>query len=207
MAIDKTNTYYAKDRKAWRKWLEKNHKTATGVWLIYFKKDSGKTRVPYADAVEEALCFGWIDSTSNPIDEHSYMQLYTPRKAKSGWSKLNKDRIESLTEQGLMMPAGQEKIDEAKKNDTWSKLDDIESFTIPPELAKAFKENKKAAIFFETLGKTNKKYILYRINGAKRLETKAQRIAEIIEAANEGKMADRFLRPAKPVTVKTKKEN
>ena len=81
-AIPKTNTFYATDRKAWREWLGINHATSAGVWLIYFKKDSGKTRVPYADAVEEALCFGWIDSTLNPIDEHSYMQLFTAAQTK-----------------------------------------------------------------------------------------------------------------------------
>jgi len=136
MAVLKTNTYYAKDRKAWRKWLEKNHLVSDGVWLIYFKKDSGKTRVDYADAVEEALCFGWIDSTLNAIDEHSYMQLFTPRKPRSGWSKLNKERVEALIAQGLMMPAGYEKIELGKKHGTWHKLDHIESFTLPAELEK-----------------------------------------------------------------------
>ena len=191
--IDKTNTYYAKDRKTWRKWLEKNHKTSTGVWLIYYKKDSGKTRVEYADAVEEALCFGWIDSTFNPIDEHSFMQLFTPRKPKSGWSKLNKERILKLLEQGLMTSAGQEKIDAAKLNGTWEKLDHIESFTVPPELEKAFKENKKAKQYFETLGKTNKKYLLFYASGVKDPVKKAKRIEEIIAAANENRMPDRYI--------------
>ncbi len=200
--IDKTNTYYAKDRKAWRKWLEQHHAASSGVWLVYYKKDSGKTRVPYADAVEEALCFGWIDSTLNPIDEHSYMQLFTPRKPKSGWSKLNKDRVESLIAQGLMTPAGQEKIDIAKHHGTWAKLDGIESFTVPPILEKAFARNKKAKAFFDTLSKTNKKYILYYTNGVKNEESKAKRVAEIIAAANEGKMLERFTNP----TVRAKRK-
>ena len=204
--IDKTNTYYAKDRAAWRKWLEKNHATSNGVWLVYYKKDSGKTRVPYAGAVEEALCFGWIDSTLNPIDEHSYMQLFTPRKPKSGWSKLNKERVEKLLEQGLMTPAGQHKIDIAKHHGTWSKLDGIESFTPPPILEKAFARNKKAKTFFDSLSKTNKKYILYYTNGVKNEEAQAKRVAEIIAAANEGKMLDRWLtKPAAPAT-RTKKD-
>ena len=191
-SIDKTNTYYAKDRKTWRKWLEKNHKTSTGVWLVYYKKNSGKTRVEYADAVEEALCFGWIDSTLNPIDEDSFMQLFTPRKPKSGWSKLNKERVERLIEQGLMTPAGMEKIEIAKHHGTWNKLDHIESFTVPPELKKAFKSNKKAERYFETLGKTNKKYLLYYVNGVKSADKKAARIKEIIDAANENRMPDRY---------------
>ena len=193
--IDKTNTYYAKGRKAWRKWLEKNHAASKGVWLIYYKKDSGKTRVSYNDAVEEALCFGWIDSTLNPIDEASYMQLFTPRKHKSGWSKLNKERVEKLIEQGLMTPAGLEKIEAAKHHGTWSKLDGIESFTLPPQLKKAFIANKKAKKFFDGLGKTNKKYILYYVNGVKNEDIKAQRIEAIIAAANEGRMLDRFTNP------------
>jgi uncharacterized protein YdeI (YjbR/CyaY-like superfamily) len=193
MPIPKTNTFYAKDRKTWRRWLEKNHLSSEGVWLVYFKKDSGKTRVDYPDAVEEALCFGWIDSTLNPIDEHSYMQLYTPRKPKSGWSKLNKERVEKLIADGQMTSAGLEKIDHAKQHGTWNKLDQIESFSIPPELEKAFKTNKKAKAFFDTLSNTNRKYLLYYINGAKREDTKAKRIAEIIAAANEQRMHDRFI--------------
>jgi uncharacterized protein YdeI (YjbR/CyaY-like superfamily) len=193
MAIPKTNTFYAKDRKAWRKWLEKNHQTSEGVWLIYFKKGSGKPRVEYADAVEEALCFGWIDSTLNSIDELSYMQLYTPRKPKSGWSKLNKQRVERLIAQELMTPAGLEKTELAKKHGTWEKLDGIESFVIPPELEAAFKEHKKAKAFFNTLSDTNKKYILYYTTGAKTPAVRAKRIAEIMAAADEGKMHERFI--------------
>src|SRR5580700_8767619 len=100
-AIDKTNTFYAKDRATWRKWLQKNHLASNGVWLVYYKKESGKSRVDYPHAVEEALCFGWIDSTLNPIDEEKYMQLFTPRKHKSGWSKLNKDRVGKMIALGL----------------------------------------------------------------------------------------------------------
>ena len=193
--ISKTNTYYAKDRKAWRKWLEKNHKSSTGVWLIYYKKDSGKTRVAYDHAVEEALCFGWIDSTLNPIDEDSYMQLFTPRKPKSGWSKLNKERVEMLIEQDLMAAAGLEKIEVAKENGTWNKIDHIESISVPPLLEKAFAKNKAAKKFFDTLSNTNKKYILYYINNVKNEEAKLKRVTEIIAAANENKMHDRFIRP------------
>jgi uncharacterized protein YdeI (YjbR/CyaY-like superfamily) len=192
-AIPKTETYYAKDRKAWRKWLEKNHLSCAGIWLIYFKKDSGKTRVPYADAVEEALCFGWIDSTLNPIDEHCYMQLFMPRKEKSGWSKLNKERVARLEQEGLMTPAGLEKVRIAKTQGHWEQLDHIESFTLPEELEQAFKRNKKARAFFEGLSKTNKKYILYHVNNAKLPATRKLRVDAIIAAANEGRMLDRFI--------------
>ena len=196
-SIPKTETYYAKDRKAWRKWLEKNHTTSPGIWLIYYKKDSGKTRVPYADAVEEALCFGWIDSTLNPIDEDSYMQLFTPRKPKSNWSKLNKERVDMLIAEGLMTAAGLEKIAIAKEDKSWNKIDHIESFTIPPDLEKALTKNKKAKTFFDTLSNTNKKYILYFVSGVKSEALRAARIAEIVAAANEGRMHDRFTVPRK----------
>lgn len=195
-AIAKTNTYYAKDRKAWRKWLDKNHAISTGIWLVYYKKESGKTRVPYADAVEEALCYGWIDSTTNAIDDDSYMQLFTPRKEKSGWSKINKARIVQLMEQGLMMPAGIEKIELAKKNGTWAKLDEIEAFAIPDELKSAFKGNKKAEQFFNTLSNTNRKMILHYITTAKRQETKDSRVAEMMTGLNESRLPDRYA-PAK----------
>ena len=197
-AIPKTDTFYAKDRVAWRKWLQQHHDSSRGIWLVYFKKDSGKTRVPYADAVEEALCFGWIDSTLNPIDEHSYMQLFTPRKPKSGWSKLNKERIEQMVAQGLMTPAGQAKIDEAVANGTWNKLDGIESFTPSKELANAFAKNKKAKAFFDGLSNTNKKYILYYTSNAKSAVLKQKRIDDIIAAANEQKMIERFISRPKP---------
>ena len=107
--------YYAKNRKTWRKWPEKNYARSSGIWLIYYKKSSGKSRVPYDDAVEEALCFGWTDSTIRPLDEESYMQRFSSRKPKSGWSGLNKKRIEKVIAEGLMTKAGLEKIEAAKK--------------------------------------------------------------------------------------------
>src|SRR5688572_16348963 len=103
---DKYERVYLKDRKAWRKWLEKHHASTPGIWLITPKRDSGKPRVEYNDAVEEALCFGWIDSTQMPLDADTNMQLFTPRKPKSNWAKSNKERVERLIAQKLMTPAG-----------------------------------------------------------------------------------------------------
>lgn len=183
--IDSIDRYYAKDRKAWRKWLEKNHNACPGIWLIYYKKDSGKTRVAYDEAVEEALCFGWIDSTVRPGDADYYTQLFTPRKAKSGWSKINKERVEKLMANGLMTPAGLEKINESKQNGHWEKLDNIEALVIPPELEKAFAKNKTARKFFDAQSKTNRKAMIYRVTNAKLPETKAKRIAEIMETASK----------------------
>lgn len=192
--IDNFEQYYAKDRKAWRKWLEKNHAKAPGIWLIYYKKDSGKTRVPYADAVEEALCFGWIDSTSRPGDEEYYMQLFMPRKPKSGWSKLNKERIEKLIAEKQMMPAGLASIATAKENGSWSKLDDIESHTMPAEMKKAFTANKKAKKIFDSQSPSTRKYMIYWVAMAKLAETRAKRINEIITAFNNGEKPAHFIR-------------
>jgi uncharacterized protein YdeI (YjbR/CyaY-like superfamily) len=195
--IDTFKQYYAKDRKTWRKWLEKNHAICPGIWLIYYKKDSGKTRVPYADAVEEALCFGWIDSTQRPGDEDYYLQLFMPRKAKSGWSKLNKDRVEKLINEKQMMPAGLKVIEIAKGNGTWAALDDVESETPVPELQKALNKNKTAKMHYESLSTWNRKYILYWVSGAKRAETRAERIAVVMEALSRKDMPERFKRVKK----------
>src|SRR5258706_9344584 len=107
---------HPKTRKAWRKWLEKNHASSPGIWLIYYKRSSRKSRVEYNDAVEEALCFGWIDSTMRPLDEERFMQRFTPRKSKSGWSGINKERIKKMIAIGQMTPAGLTKIEKAKKD-------------------------------------------------------------------------------------------
>ena len=195
--IDTFKEYHAKDRAAWRKWLEKNHAKEEGVWLIYYKKDSGKTRVDYPDAVREAICFGWIDSTLRPIDDEKYKQLFMPRKAKSGWSQLNKQYVAELTEMGLMTEAGLEKIEQAKQHGTWSKLDHIESFTVPEDLEQALKKNKTALKYFEGLVKSNKKYLLHWLSTAKKEETRGVRIDTIMSALKEERMPDRFIRKPK----------
>ncbi len=131
MAAHELKSYYAKDRKAWRNWLQKHHTKEPGVWLIYNKKSSGKSRVSYEEAVEEALCFGWIDTIAKPIDEYTYKQKFTPRKIKSVWSALNKKRVEKLLEQKLKTPPGMEIIETDKKNGSWTQLDHVENFMFP----------------------------------------------------------------------------
>jgi uncharacterized protein YdeI (YjbR/CyaY-like superfamily) len=190
------NTYeqvYAKNRKEWRKWLHKYHNKYNGIWLVYYKKQTGKQRVNYDEAVEEALCYGWIDSTMRPLDEERYMQLFTPRKPKSEWSKLNKQRVEKLIEQGLMMPAGMEKIELSKQNGNWEKIDHVEALLIPVDLSKLLNRNAKAVAYFNNLKTTNKKYILHWLSSAKKEETRAKRIEEIMTALKKGTMPDRFL--------------
>jgi len=190
--INSYDQFYPKDRKTWRSWLSKHHAKAPGVWLVYYKKESGKPRVAYADAVEEALCFGWIDSTMRPLDEERYMQLFTPRKPKSEWSKLNKTRVEQLIKNGLMTPAGLEKINISKANGHWEKIDHVEALTVPSDLAKQLGKSKKATAYFDTLKTTNKKYLLHWLNNAKRVETRAKRVEEIMAALKEQRMPDRF---------------
>ena len=180
-------SYYAKDRKAWRKLLEKNHATSDGVWLIYDKKASGKKRLEYSDAVEEALCFGWIDSTLRPLDDEKYMQRFTPRKSNSGWSALNKQRIEKMIDQDLMAKAGLEKIEEAKRNGAWEKLDHIEALKLPEDFEKALSKNKKAKTNFENFPQFTKKQFLYRINSARRPETRKERIKLLVKMAAANK--------------------
>ena len=180
--------FYAKDRKAWRRWLHMHHAKQPGVWLIYYKKSSGKSRVPYDAAVEEALCFGWIDSIMKPVDEEKYMQKFTPRKTKSVWSGLNKKRVEKLIAENLMMPAGMKIIEMGKQNGSWTKLDHVENRKIPADLKKVFVKNKKAAKWFEGLAPFKKKQVLYRLGNAKLTETRARRIAEIIAEAKAKKV-------------------
>ncbi len=179
-------SYYAKDRKAWRRWLQKNHVKEPGIWLIYYKKASGKARVLWEEAVEEALCFGWIDSIAKPIDEEKYMQKFTPRKTKSVWSAINKKKVELLIQQNLMMPAGLEIIEIAKNNGSWTQLDHVENFLIPPELEKFLVKNKSVATYFEGLSKSTRKQWLYRMNSAKLPETKKKRLEEL-KAEAKGK--------------------
>ncbi len=177
----------AKTREEWHQWLEDNHSNSPGIWLIYYKKGSGKPTVSYEEAVEEALSFGWIDSKVNAIDEERYMQIFTPRKTGSIWSKLNKQRIKNLMENGLMMPAGLEKVEVAKKDGSWYFLDDIEKMIIPPDLKEALDSNVIAKNNFEAFGDSSKKQILYWIKTAKREITRKNRIEKVVILAAENK--------------------
>ena len=184
---DQLETIYASDRKAWREWLEKNHCTSRGIWLIYYKAKSGKPSVQYSEAVKEALCFGWIDSKVKSLDEDRYKQIFTPRKPKSVWSKLNKQYIEEIMEQGLMTEAGLEKIEAAKQDGSWNTLDAIEALTIPIDLKQALQANETANRNFETFSNSSKKNILFWIDSAKRPETRQKRIEQTISSAVQNK--------------------
>ena len=180
-------SFHPKTRNAWRKWLEKNHSASPGIWLIYNKKSTGKAKLLYNDAVEEALCFGWIDSTLRPIDDKRFMQRFTPRKPKSGWSGLNKKRIEKMTAEGLMTKAGLEKIEAAKKDGRWESLDHIDAIKLPEDFEKALNSNKKAKTNFENFPQFSKKQFLYHINQAKTVTTRKQRIMLCVKMAAANK--------------------
>ena len=170
-----------KSRKAWRDWLAKHHAASSGVWLVYAKKHSRLPSLTYNDAVEEALCFGWIDSKINPIDDDFYMQMFTPRKLKSAWSPLNKTRVERLLAAGLMTPAGLVLVKAAKSSGTWNASKHVEELIVPPDLEKAIEANPEASRNWASYSPSRRKGALYRLAGAKRPETRAKYLQEIIE--------------------------
>ena len=170
-----------KSRKAWRAWLEKNHASSSGIWVVYAKKHTGIPSLTYNDAVEEALCFGWIDSLLHPIDDSLYKQIFTPRKQKSAWSALNKRRVEKLVAAGLMTAAGMKMIDLAKDSGLWEAHAPSESLTLPPELQRALNANKSAKKNWPTYTESQRKAFLRMVIGAKQPETRAQRVARVVD--------------------------
>ena len=176
------------DRSAWRLWLVGNHATSPGIWLAVGKKGNSRTALTYEDAVEEALCFGWIDSTVNRLDADRFKQLVTPRKPGGTWSRSNKERVKRLIAEGLMTPAGLAAIEAAKANGSWTLLDDVEDLIVPPDLAAALEKVPAAAAYVAGLSDSLKKMLLYRIASAKRPETRAKRIAETVRAADDGRL-------------------
>lgn len=184
-------TTHPKTRHQWRQWLENNHLTSPGVWMIYYKKETGKRSFTYSEAVDEALCFGWIDSLPRKLDDERAMLKFTPRKPKSVWSQLNKKKIEILIRENRMTTAGLAKIEQAKKDGSWEILSSsdfhADNKTMPPELEKAFSKNKKAAANFHAFPISYRKQFLFWIDSAKRPETKAARIKQtvLMAAANK----------------------
>jgi uncharacterized protein YdeI (YjbR/CyaY-like superfamily) len=184
---DALEKVYAADRVAWRNWLAQNYSTTPGVWLIYYKVKSGKPSVRYAEAVKEALCFGWIDSKVNTLDAERYMQVFTPRKPGSVWSRLNKQYVEELLQQGLITEAGLEKIVAAKQDGSWNRLDAVEALIVPADLQQALESNNLAEQYFARFSNTTKKLILTWIDSAKRPETRQKRIEQTVIAVTQNK--------------------
>lgn len=189
------NSFECRTRAEWRAWLAANHVTASGVWLIYFKKGSGEPQLPYYEQVEEALCFGWVDSKPNKLDDRRTMLYFAPRKAGSGWAKTNKVRVQKLVAAGLMTPAGQAKIDAAKADGSWTLLDAIERMEMPPDLANELEANPTSKAHFDAFPPGVRKGIFQWIVLAKRPDTRAKRVAETVLLAATNIRANQY-RPA-----------
>ena len=181
-----TETLYVKNRQEWRSWLSVNFQVKKEIWLIYYKKNSGKNRIPYDDAVEEALCFGWIDSTVKKVDEEMFVQRFTPRNKRSIWSELNKQRVEELLKSGRMTEYGMSLVIAAKENGEW----DREPYTktdMPDFFEKLLFQNEKARHFYYSLTKKQQESYLRYVNLAKQDETRLRRTVKVIELLNMNK--------------------
>ncbi|MFK7949086.1 MAG: YdeI family protein [Saprospiraceae bacterium] len=192
MSKKEIETFCPKSRAEWREWLEKNHQSKPSVWLIYFRVSTKIPSLSWSEAVDEALCFGWIDSTKKTIDKERYMQYFTRRKPSSTWSKVNKDKIDKLTENNRMTKAGFESIEMAKQNGTWSLMDDVENLIVPEDLKIALNENENSMKFFQSQSKSIRKGMLYWVVIAKRTETRKKRIATIAESVAKGMLPKQF---------------
>ncbi len=184
--------YCPSDKQDWRKLLELNHNKKEAVWLVFYKKKSPNYNLSWSASVDEALCFGWIDSTKKTIDTEKYIQYFSRRKAKSNWSKINKDKVKILIEQELMKEEGYKSIEIAKENGSWTFLDKVEALLIPEDLKGEFENQKGSKEYFDSLSKSAKKILLYWIISAKRKETRQKRILEIVENANKNLKPKQF---------------
>ncbi|PZX49626.1 YdeI/OmpD-associated family protein [Algoriphagus chordae] len=180
------------NREDWREWLAQNHVSKESIWLIYYKTSSKNFNLSWTDAVEEALCFGWIDSVRKTLDEERSIQYFSKRKKNSTWSKINKDKIEFLIENGLMTQAGLNCVEIAKKNGSWTILDSVEALIIPDDLNAEFSKHPGAKEYFESLSKSRQKIQLSWIVLAKRDETRQKRIKEIAEYAGQELIPKQF---------------
>lgn len=194
---DGVETFHASGRAEWRAWLQTNHNTKKNVWLIIYRKESNTPSVYYDEAVDEALCFGWIDSKPNKRDDNSYFQFFSRRNPKSNWSKVNKQKIERLLNEERIAESGHEMIRLAKETGTWTALEDVDNLVVPPDLQMAFDANPTAFAFWEKFPPSTRRGILEWIFNAKRDETRAKRIAETVEKASENIRANQYRQPKK----------
>lgn len=174
-------------QRDWTAWLKKNHASSEGVWLRFRKKSSSTTSVTYAEALDVALCYGWIDGQKKAGDSETFLQRFTPRGPRSIWSKINREKVLALIEAGQMQPAGHAAIDRAKENGNWeAAYDSFKTKTIPPDLQAALDANPRAKAFYETLKSNNRYAILWRVQTAKKPETRARRIETFVTMLENG---------------------
>ncbi|WP_295120122.1 YdeI family protein [uncultured Chitinophaga sp.] len=176
----------------WRNWLSKHHESTATVWVAVSRKNAPTFTLSQNEAVLEALCYGWIDGTARPLNEHYFLQSFSRRKPKSVWSKINKERVKQFIKDGRMAQPGLDSITVAKSNGYWSILDDVEALIIPTDLATELKKDKATAAYFEGLARSNKKQLLQLIVLAQRPETRAKRLLEVVTAAQQGQKPARF---------------
>lgn len=187
--VKQDKTLYVVNRDDWRAWLKKSHATQNEVWLIYYKKHTGKPRIPYDDAVEEALCYGWIDSTVRRLDDERYAQKFTPRNEKSNWSELNRKRARKMIKAGRMTQAGLAKFKQAGKreHEVAKEKPSRKRLVIPPDLKKALSANKKALENFNNFAPSYQRLYIGWITAAKRPETREKRISQTVKWSAENK--------------------
>lgn len=190
--MNETIVFYPASLSEWREWLIANHLSEQSVWLVFHTKSSGKPSITWSEAVDEALCFGWIDSKKIKIDDTTSHQFFSKRKPKSTWSKINKEKVQRLIADQLMTEAGYKSIEIAKQNGSWIILDAVEALIIPEDLESAFSEHPGSKAYFLSLSKTIKKMMLQWIVFAKRPETRQKRIKEIAVLAEQKKKPKSF---------------
>jgi uncharacterized protein YdeI (YjbR/CyaY-like superfamily) len=181
--------FHAETREQWRAWLAANHEAARGVWLCSWKPHTGRPACPYPEAVEEALCFGWIDSTVNTLDDDRALQLMTPRKPKSSWTRLNRQRVAAMEAAGLMTDAGRRAVEVAKANGWWTLMDAVEDLLEPDELAAALDADGAARAAWDGFPPSARKQMLWWVISAAKPETRSRRIETIVEKAARGERA------------------
>jgi uncharacterized protein YdeI (YjbR/CyaY-like superfamily) len=181
--------YHPANLAAWRAWLEANHDTARGVWVVSWRKASGRLPIAYEDLVEEAICFGWIDSTVNILDDERGMQLMTPRKAKSAWTRVNRQRVAALEAQGRMTAAGRRAVEASKANGWWMIFDAVEDLLEPDDLSAALDASPAARTAWDGFPPSARKQMLWWIVSAGKPETRDGRIAKIVSEAEHGRRA------------------
>lgn len=192
---------HAETRAEWRSWLVGHHRSEQAVWLVSWKKATGRPAVTYDDAVSEALAVGWVDSRPRKLDAERTMLYFTPRKPTSGWSRPNKQRVEQLRRDGLMLPAGEEAITIAIANGRWSLLDDVEDLVVPDDLADAFRAYPPAQQNWEAFPPSARRGILEWIVQAKKSETRQRRVQETAELAQQNERAAQWRPKERPATA------
>lgn len=188
------NRFEIADRHQWRDWLAQNYRQTTGIWLVTFKKGSGMPIVGYEAVVEEALCFGWVDSLPRKLDERRTMLYMAPRKAGSNWSRPNKERVQRMIDVGLMHEAGLAKVEAAKKDGSWTALDEVEDLIVPSDLAEALASFERASANFDGFPRSAKRGILEWILNAKTPATRLKRIQTTAELADRNERANQWPR-------------